>query len=75
VTVLTNVVERGNGAGLRASGDKRTQQIIGDAPWTQLEHEFEVVQGGEEKEVVCELRARQGEVWLDAASLRLIRSK
>jgi len=75
VTGLTNTVERGNGAGLRVSGDKRTQQIIGDAPWTQLEHEFEVMQGGEDKELVCELRARQGEVWFDATSLRLIRSK
>jgi hypothetical protein len=75
VTTLTNAVARGNGAGLRVSGDKRTQQIIGDAPWTQIEHEFEVMQGGDEKELVCELRARQGEVWFDAASLRLIRSK
>ena len=75
VTVLTNVVERGNGAGLRVSGDKRTQQLVGDAPWTHLEHEFEVMQGGEDKELICELRARQGEVWFDAASLRLIRSK
>jgi hypothetical protein len=75
VSVLTNTVERGNGAGLRVSGDKRTQQIIGDAPWTHLEHEFEVMTDGEEKELVCELRARQGEVWFDAASLRLIRSK
>jgi hypothetical protein len=75
VAVLTNVVERGNGAGLRVSLSKRTQQIIGDASWTQLEHEFEVMQGGEDKELVCELRARQGEVWFDASSLRLIRSK
>ena len=75
VTALTNVVERGNGAGLRVSGDKRTQQIVGDASWTQLEHEFEVMSGGDDKELVCELRARQGEVWFDAASLRLIRSK
>jgi hypothetical protein len=75
VVVLTNVVERGNGAGLRVSGSKRAQQIIGDAPWTQLEHEFEVMVGGEDKELVCELRARQGEVWFDLASLRLIRSK
>jgi spore coat protein CotH len=75
VTALTNAVERGNGAGLRVSGDKRTQQIIGDAPWTQIEHEFEVMQGGEDKELVCELRARQGEVWFDASSLRLVRSR
>ena len=60
---------------LRVSGDKRTQQIVGDAAWTLLEHEFEVMQGGEDKELVCELRARQGEVWFDAASLRLIRGK
>jgi len=75
VIALTNVVERGNGAGLRVSGDKRSQQLIGDAPWTGLDHEFEVMSGGEDKELVCELRARQGEVWFDAASLRLIRSK
>jgi len=75
VTALTNVVERGNGAGLRVSGDKRTQQIVGDTSWTQLEHEFEVMPGGDDKELVCELRARQGEVWFDASSLRLIRSK
>lgn len=75
VVGLTNVVERGNGAGLRVSGGKRTQQIIGDAPWTQLEHEFEVMSGGDDKELVCELRARQGEVWFDLTSLRLIRSK
>jgi hypothetical protein len=75
VAALTNIVERGNGAGLRVSGDKRKQQIIGDTPWTKLEHEFEVAQGGDEKELVCELRARQGEVWFDAASLRLIRGK
>jgi spore coat protein H len=75
VTALTNAVGRGNGAGLRLSGSKRAQQIIGDAPWTQLEHEFEVMEGGDYKELVCELRARQGEVWFDASSLRLIRSK
>ena len=40
-----------------------------------LEYDFEVESGGEEKELVCELRAREGEVWFDAASLKLIRRK
>ena len=75
VAALTNQLDRGNGAGLRVSGNKRTQQLVGDAAWTQLEHEFEVMPGGEDKELVCELRARQGEVWFDASSLRLLRVK
>jgi spore coat protein H len=75
VVALTNTVERGNGAGVRVSGDKRTRQLIGDVTWTPLEHEFEVMPGGDEKELICELRAGSGEVWFDAASLRLVRSK
>jgi hypothetical protein len=75
VVALTNTVERGNGAGVRVSGDKRTRQLIGDMPWTQVEHEFEVMAGGDEKELICELRASSGDVWFDAASLRLVRNK
>jgi spore coat protein H len=75
VVALTNTVERGNGAGVRVSGDKRTRQLVGDTGWTPLEHEFEVMPGGDEKELICELRASSGEVWFDAASLRLVRSK
>ncbi len=75
VSALTNDVKLANGAGLRISGGKRTQQLVGDSEWTLLEFGFEVASGGEEKELVCELRAREGEVWFDAASLKLIRSK
>jgi hypothetical protein len=75
VVALTNTVERGNGAGVRVSGDTRTRQLIGDTPWTQIEHEFEVMAGGDEKELICELRASSGDVWFDAASLRLVRNK
>ncbi len=75
VAALTNQVDRGNGAGLRISGGKRTQQLVGDAAWTELAHEFEVTTGGEDKELVCELRAMAGEVWFDSASLRLVRLK
>jgi hypothetical protein len=75
VAALTNTVERGNGAGLRTSGDKRTQQLAGDTPWTSLQHNFEVPAGGDEKELVCELRASRGEAWFDLESLRLVRIK
>ena len=72
---LTNKVELGNGAGLRVSGDKRKNQLTGDANWTRLEHEFEAGADGEEKELVCELRATHGEVWFDTTSLHLVRAK
>lgn len=75
VTALTNDVKLANGAGLRVSGRKRTQQLLGSSDWMPLEYEFEVEAGGEEKELVCELRAREGEVWFDAASLKLVRRK
>ncbi len=75
VTALTNDVKLANGAGLRVSGGKRTQQLLGSSDWMPLEYEFEVEAGGEEKELVCELRAREGEVWFDAASLKLVRRK
>lgn len=75
VTALTNDVKLANGAGLRISGGKRTQQLVGDSDWTPLEFDFEVEAGGEDKELVCELRAREGEVWFDAASLKLVRRK
>ncbi len=75
VVALTNDVKLANGAGLRASGEKRTQQLIGDANWTALEYEFVIEAGGETKELICELRARSGEVWFDKASLKLIRAK
>ena len=75
VAASTNKLELGNGAGVRISGDKRTNQLTGDVPWNLVQHEFEVTSGGEEKELVCELRASRGEAWFDAASLRLVRRK
>lgn len=73
VSAITNKVERGNGAGLRVSGSRRHDQLIGDAGWTELHHDFEVAYGGDDKELVCELRASQGEAWFDLSSLRLRR--
>ena len=64
----------GTGAGLRISGGQRVNKLFGSAAWTTLEHEFEV---GELTEVVlvAELRANKGEVWFDAASMKLTRVK
>lgn len=73
VVALTNDVKLANGVGLRISGGKRTQQLIGHSDWTSLEYDFEVEAGGEVKELICELRARQGEVWFDKSSLKLTR--
>lgn len=75
VVTLTNDVKRANGAGLRVSQETRTQQLLGSAGWTPLEYEFEVAIGGERKELICELRARSGEVWFDTGSLKLSRLK
>ncbi len=60
---------------VRISGDKHPNKLNGDLTATKLEHEFEVTVDGDEKELVCELRAHQGEVWFDAQSLRLVRVK
>jgi hypothetical protein len=65
--------DRGEGAGLRISGRSRTAKLMGDTPWTKMLFEFEVAEAGAEIELVCELRAIQGEVWFDEASLRLLR--
>ena len=73
--IVVNSNDPQAGAGLRISRDKLAGKLTGDAAWTKLEHLFETTYDGEEKELVCELRARQGEVWFDAQSLRLIRTK
>ena len=67
--------DAGAGAGLRISGGKLAGKLTGDAAWTALEYPIEVAYDGEERELVCELRVRQGEVWFDAQSLRLTQTK
>lgn len=75
VAGLTNDVKLANGAGIRIHAAKRTEQFLGNSDWTPMQFDFEVEAGGEEKELVCELRAREGEVWFDATSLKLTRRK
>ena len=68
--------KKGEGAGVRISqfSKPRVNELSGDADWTQLEFDFPVVPGGTgEVDLLCELRARKGEVWFDLNSLSLIK--
>ncbi len=69
------VIEPGDargGAGLRISKGDMPKKLTGTTPWTEYKYAFSLSQDGE-AELICELRALQGEVWFDAASLRLVR--
>jgi hypothetical protein len=61
------------GAGLGVSGQERLSQLVGDSDWTFLEYPFDISSGGDQVELICELRAEQGRVLFDFHSLRLIR--
>ena len=68
--------KKGEGAGVRISqfSKPRVNELSGDADWTQLEFDFPVAPGGTgEVDLLCELRARKGEVWFDLNSLSLIK--
>lgn len=65
--------DRGIGAGLRISGQARTNKLVGDVPWTPMRFEFQVTEAEPEIELICELRASQGEAWFDETTLRLVR--
>ncbi len=63
-----------DGAGLRISGYKKGQKNPGDRDWTPVHFDFQVEEGLEEPvELICELRANEGEIWYDVASLKLTR--
>jgi hypothetical protein len=70
-----NQTPKGQGAGLRISGTRqaRLNQVTGDSDWQRVEFPFQVTKPSDEIELVCELRASQGEAWFDADSLRLKR--
>lgn len=64
--------DRGTGAGLRISGEKRDNKKVGTGAWSELAYEFSIDQQ-REVELVAELRASKGQAWFDADSLRLVR--
>ena len=61
------------GAGLRVSRHKFSQKLSGDTDWTPVSFDFDVQQDQSDVELVCELRAERGELWVDLKSLKLIR--
>jgi spore coat protein H len=67
--------EIGLGAGIRISGDKRQNKLVGDAGWTPLQHEIQIDGADREVELVCELRANKGEAFFDTESLQLRKQK
>ncbi len=63
-----------SGARLRVGGSAReTASLTGDSAWQTLAADFEVGQPLAKVELICELRARAGEVWFDLPALRVLR--
>jgi hypothetical protein len=65
---------RNKGAGLQVAGVRRLRPdaLIGNQGWQPQQVEFQVTEPESEIELLCELRARQGEAWFAVDSLRLI---
>lgn len=62
------------GAGLRIArivSSTPPQKVRGDVPWGDVVYEFDVPEGLHDVDLVCELRARHGDVWFEADSLKL----
>ena len=76
--IRANAVEKisdpsGEGVGLRISGGSRQGKnaFEGNLPWTKVAYEFE--SAGSEHILVAEIRAKDGELWIDRKTLRLTR--
>lgn len=61
------------GAGLRISRTRTGQKNLGDKDWTPIAFDFEVAEEQSAIELICELRANQGDIWYDVKSLKLSR--
>lgn len=71
--VIPRPDDQGRGAGLRISGSPRTNGLSGAAVWRRLSFDFEVSEVLRSVELVAELRATQGQAYVDVTSLRLTR--
>lgn len=60
-----------DGAGLRVSRHRVGQKNSGDRDWIPATFDIEVKENQSDVELVCELRANEGEVWFDQRSLRI----
>jgi spore coat protein H len=65
--------DRDQGARIRISKGAERRGLSGTADWQPVSYSLEVPGSGAEVELVCELRASQGEVCFDGSSLRLVR--
>lgn len=64
---------KSRGAGLRIQGQRRsTEGLVGDADWSWMSCEFEVAGDSAAVELICELVADAGRLWIDAGSLGLV---
>jgi hypothetical protein len=70
--VVLNPSDPRAGAGLRISRFRQGQKNSGDRNWTPINFDFEVREPSG-IELICELRANQGDVWFDVNSLTLKR--
>jgi len=71
--VVLDEADRRAGVGLRISGQRFTQKLVGNTDWMTVGFEFDALEDSAEVELVCELCATKGEVWFDLESLRLVR--
>ena len=63
----------GTGAGIRISGGRRGEGVLGTADWKKVEWEFEVAEEMADVDLVVELRASRGGMAVRADSLTLAR--
>jgi hypothetical protein len=70
VTAISD--EKGSGAGLRISGANRDNHLEGDSDWQTLSYDFEIEEPQGDVELVAELRASKGKLWLQLP-LRLVK--
>jgi hypothetical protein len=65
--------DKRSGGGIRVSNKRLDKKLLGTTEWSPIQFEFQVNELFGEVELVCELRAAQGEIWFDEDSLKLIK--
>jgi hypothetical protein len=71
--VRTSGVGTSGGVCLRTSGSRDIRLVTSDDEWSLLRFDFAVQRPLAEVELICELRATQGEAWFEEESLQLVR--
>jgi hypothetical protein len=66
---------KNQGVTLRIAGgrSKAEARLMGTSAWRTLGADFGIGQDKEEVELICEVRASDGEIWFDLGSLKLVR--